>query len=249
MNWSWLLPPNYSTFGPQIDRMYYVILIVTGVVFAITEALLLWFVFRYRHREGHKAEYIHGNVSAEVVWTAVPFVIVMWIGLASRGVWASIKDPENIPSDALAVRVTAKQFEWNVTYPGNDGQLGNADDFVVRNRLDVPVNRPIRVILSAEDVIHSFFIPDMRVKQDAVPGMEIMVWFQALESGEYPIGCAELCGVGHTRMRGTLVVHEPADYQTWLSSRRTPPTVPPPPAVPAPGSPAAAAPAAPPAAP
>jgi cytochrome c oxidase subunit 2 len=241
-----MLPPNYSTFGPQIDRMYYVILVITGVVFVITEALLLWFVFRYRHREGHKAEYMHGNVSAEVIWTAVPFVIVMWIGLASRGVWASIKDPDNIPPDAMAVRVTAKQFEWNVTYPGNDGQLGGADDFVVRNRLDVPVNRPIRVILGAEDVIHSFFIPDMRVKQDAVPGMEIMVWFQALQAGEYTIGCAELCGTGHTRMRGTLVVHEPADYQNWLNSRSAPAATPapgtPPPATPAPPGGAAAPP-------
>jgi cytochrome c oxidase subunit 2 len=232
-----MLPPNFSTFGPQIDRMYYVILIITGIVFVLTEVMLLYFVIAYRHREGRKAAYMHGNVSAEVIWTAVPFVIVMWIGLASRGVWASIKDPENIPADAMEVRVTAKQFEWNVTYPGNDGQLGSPDDFVVRNRLDIPVNRPVKVILGAEDVIHSFFIPGMRVKQDAVPGMEILVWFQPVQAGEYPIGCAELCGTGHTRMRGTLVVHEPADYQAWLTSRATSPAAPPA-ATPAPGAPA-----------
>jgi cytochrome c oxidase subunit 2 len=236
MNWSWMLPAAFSSYAPQIDRMYYIILVITGVVFVITEVLLLAFVFVYRHREGHKAEYIHGNVAAEVIWTAIPFVIVMWIGLASRSVWASIKDPVNIPAGALEVVVTAKQFEWNVTYGGADGVLRNTDDFVVRNRLDVPVNRPIKIYLNSEDVIHSFFLPEMRVKQDAVPGMEIQVWFEALQAGEYTIGCAELCGTGHTRMRGTLVVHEAADYQAWLTSRTTP-------AAPAGGAPATTAPA------
>jgi cytochrome c oxidase subunit 2 len=242
-----MLPAAFSSYAPQIDRMYYIILWITGVVFVITEVLLLAFVLMYRHREGHKAQYIHGNVAAEVIWTAVPFVIVMWIGVASRSVWASIKDPTNIPAGALEVRVAAKQFEWNVTYGGPDGQLGNADDFIVRNRLDVPVNRPIKIFLTSEEVIHSLFIPDMRVKQDAVPGMEIQVWFEALKAGEYTIGCAELCGTGHTRMRGTLVVHEPADYQAWLTSRAAPAT--PAGAAPgaaAPGTPAPATPAPPP---
>lgn len=228
MNWSWLMPAAYSTFAAEIDRMYYAILVITGIVFVITEVLLLGFVLRYRHREGHKAAYIHGNVAAEVIWTAVPFVIVMWIGLASRGIWANIKDPANIPGGAMEVKVAAKQFEWNVTYSGRDGQFGGSDDFTVRNRLDVPVDRPIKVVLTSQDVIHSFFLPQMRLKQDAVPGMEILVWFQATQAGEYPIGCAELCGVGHTRMRGTLVVHEPADYQTWLTSRNTPAAAAPP---------------------
>jgi cytochrome c oxidase subunit 2 len=219
MNWSWILPPSASTFAPQIDRMYYAILVITGAVFFLTEFLLLWFVFRYRHREGRKAEYIHGNVAAEVIWTAVPFVIVIWIALASRGVWASIKDPNNIPANALEVRVAAKQFEWNVSYPGPDGTLDTPDDFTTRNRLEVPVGRPINVFLTSEDVIHSFWLRELRVKQDAVPGMEIQVWFEATEAGEYPIGCAELCGTGHTRMRGTLIVHSEADYQRWLSER------------------------------
>jgi cytochrome c oxidase subunit 2 len=226
MNWSWILPPSASTFAPEIDRMYYIILVITGAVFVLTEVLLLWFVFRYRHREGRKAEYIHGNVTAEVIWTAVPFFIVIWIALASRGVWASIKDPANIPANALDVRVAAKQFEWNVSYAGADGALGTADDFTTRNRLEVPVGRPIRVLLTAEDVIHSFWLREHRVKQDAVPGMEIQVWFEATETGEYPIGCAELCGTGHTRMRGTLVVHTPESYQQWLNERTAPPAQP-----------------------
>jgi cytochrome c oxidase subunit II len=219
MTWSWILPGSASTFAPEIDRMYYAILIITGVVFFLTELLLLWFVFRYRHREGRRAEYIHGNVAAEVVWTVVPFVIVIWIALASRGVWASIKDPANIPANAMEVAVLASQFEWTITYPGPDGILGTGDDFSSRNRMEIPVDRPVKVLLTADDVIHSFWIRELRVKQDAVPGMEILVWFEATETGEYAIGCAELCGTGHTRMRGTLIVHDSDSYQQWLSEQ------------------------------
>ena len=219
MNWSWILPPNASTYGPDIDWLYYVILFITGLVFLITEGVLIWFLVRYRHREGRKAEYIHGNVTAEVIWTVIPFVIVIGIALASRGVWASIKDPSIFPPDAIEIQVMATQFEWNVTYGGVDGQIGTADDFTVRNRMDVPVNRPVIVTLLADDVIHSFWIRDLRVKQDAVPGMEIPIWFQATETGEFAIGCAELCGTGHTRMRGTLTVHNAAGYEAWLAQR------------------------------
>ena len=221
-NWSWLMDESASTYGPAIDRLYLVILIVTGIVFFATELTLIWFVFKYRHREGRKAEYIHGNTRAEVVWTAIPAVIVLAIALASRGVWAQVKDPQNVPANALPVLVVASQFEWNVTYPGPDGQLRTADDFSVRNRLDVPVDRPTHVILQAEDVIHSLFLPDFRVKQDAVPGMDMTVWFKPTRTGEFVIGCAELCGIGHTRMRGALTVHSAADYQTWINEQAQP---------------------------
>ena len=219
MDWSWMMPESFSTFGPEIDRMYYVILIITGIVFVVTEVLLVWFLWKYRHREGRKAAYIHGNMTAEIVWTAIPFVIVLAIALVSRGVWADVKDPASFPDSAFEVRLMAKQFEWNAVYPGPDGRLDTADDFTVRNRLSVPVDEPVRITLVAEDVIHSFFLPDMRVKQDAVPGMEIPVWFEATETGEYPIGCAELCGLGHTRMRGTLTVRTADDLRAWMAEQ------------------------------
>ena len=117
--WSWLLDESASTFGPAIDRLYYVILIVTGIIFLITEVALVWFIFKYRHREGHKADYIHGNTRAEVVWTAIPAVIVLAIALASRGVWAQVKDPEEFPPDALPVMIMASQFE----YPLKEAQI------------------------------------------------------------------------------------------------------------------------------
>jgi cytochrome c oxidase subunit 2 len=218
-NWSWLMDESASTVGPQIDRLYYVILVITGIVFFATELTLLWFIFKYRHREGRKAEYIQGSTKAEIVWTTVPAIIVIAIALASGGLWDKIKDPDSVPANAMTVILTAKQFEWNLTYPGPDDELNTEDDFTVRNRLDIPLDRPTKLEMYSEDVIHSFYIPDFRLKQDVVPGMELMMWFQPTRTGEFPIGCAELCGIGHTRMRGTLTVHTPSEYQTWMNEQ------------------------------
>lgn len=219
MNWSWMMPETVSTYGPAIDQLYYVILVITGVVFFLTEGALIAFLVMYRHKEGRKAAYIHGSTKAEVVWTVVPFLIVMAIALASKSSWDLVKNPANFPADAMRLVVTAKQFEWNVTYPGADGRIGTADDFTVRNQLHIPVNRAVRVNLRAEDVIHSFFLPEFRLKQDAIPGREIPVWFEATRTGEFTLGCAELCGLGHYRMKGTVYVHTEADFQSWAASR------------------------------
>lgn len=216
---SWILPPNFSTYGDDIDRIYYIILWITGIVFVLTQVTLLYFLVKYRHQEGRKAEYIHGNVKAEVIWTAVPTVIVLGIALMSKPIWDQIRNPALIPDDAMEVIVTAKQFEWNVTYPGSDGQLGTNDDFDVRNQLHVPVDRAVVVLLRSDDVIHSFFLPDMRVKQDAVPGMETPVWFEATQAGEYPLACAELCGLGHYTMDARMTVHSADDFQAWQAEQ------------------------------
>ena len=220
MDWSWMMPESVSTYGARIDQMYYVILWITGVVFVASEATLIWFLWKYRHQEGRKAEYIHGNNTAEIIWTVVPFFIVMGIALGSRGLWADIRGPDSVPDGAMPIIVDAKQFEWTVTYPGVDGTFGTADDHASRNIMTIPVGQPVNVTLTATDVLHSFFLPDFRVKQDAVPGMEIPVWFEATTVGEYPIGCAELCGIGHTTMGGTLIVLSQADFDTWEAEQQ-----------------------------
>ncbi|HEX6938334.1 MAG TPA: cytochrome c oxidase subunit II [Longimicrobiales bacterium] len=212
---NWQLPENVSTFGGEIDSLYTLILWITAAIFVLVEVALIVFVVRYRHREGRKAAYIHGDTRAEVIWTAVPFAIVVFLAFRSGGTWMEIKAPDAKPADALELRITAKQFEWNVTYPGADGRLGTADDFVKRNQLHIPMGRPIWVTLTSEDVIHSFFLPQFRVKQDAVPGMEVPVWFEATRAGEFTLGCAELCGTGHTRMKGSVTVHEPDAFERW----------------------------------
>lgn len=220
MSWlSWLLPHGASTFAGRIDFLYYVILVITGIAFVVVEAGLVIFVIKYRSRPGRKAEYIHGSTKAEVIWTSITAVTVVVIGLMSGPVWNEIKGRHSVPADATPLNIQAQQFEWHVTYPGKDGQLGTADDFELRNQLHVVVNRPTVVMLRSEDVIHSFFVPAWRLKQDAVPGMGIRVWFQPTEVGQFELGCAELCGLGHYRMRAVVTVHTQEDYDQWLAQQ------------------------------
>ncbi len=218
---SWVMPDNaVSTFGPALDNMWLVILWITGIVFFITEITLVVFMVKYRHKEGRKADYIHGSNKAEVVWTTITFVIVIGIAFYSKGLWDEIRDPDRIPANAYPIHMMATQFEWNATYAGADGQFDTSDDFVSRNVLHIPVAQPVVVQLQAEDVIHSFFLPEFRVKQDAVPGMITPVWFEATRTGEFTLACAELCGLGHYTMGGTVIVHSQADFQDWLAEQQ-----------------------------
>lgn len=212
---NWLMSESASAHGPTIDALYYTILAITGLVFVAVQVTLVYLIIRYRHRDGQKAAYVPGNVRVEVVWTAIPFLIMLFLAFQSRNVWRQVRYQDRMPENALEIAVQARQFEWLATYPGPDGQLGTADDIESRNRIPIPVNRPVLVRLTAAEVIHSFFIPDFRVKQDAVPGMEIPVWFEATRTGEFPLACAELCGLGHYRMGGTVVVQTPEEFETW----------------------------------
>lgn len=211
----WSLPENIATYGGKIDAIFWVITVVTGIAFVLVEIGIIWFAVKYRRREGRRAHYTHGSKALEVLWTSVPALALVALGIYSADVWAQIKGRDSAPAGSLMLGVRAKQFEWNVTYPGADETLGTSDDFVVRNQLHFPVNRPILIQLESEDVLHSFFIPQLRVKQDAVPGMTIPVWFEATNTGAYQIGCAELCGLGHYRMRARVTIHEPDEYERW----------------------------------
>lgn len=216
---SWLLPAGASTFTGEIDWLYDTILVITGIAFVVVQATLVWFLVRYRGRPGRRATYTHGNTRAEIVWTTVTALVVVWVGLASAGGWHRIKGRDAAPAGALPLLITAKQFEWHITYPGPDGKIGTGDDFTVRSQLHVPVNRAIAATLQSEDVIHSFFVPPWRIKQDAVPGMRIPVWFQPTQVGTFELGCAELCGLGHYRMRAVVTVHTQEDYDRWVATR------------------------------
>jgi cytochrome c oxidase subunit 2 len=210
---SWWLPENVSTFGVQIDRIFYLIYYITGITFVLVTVLLLAFIVLYRHREGRRATYTHGNTALEITWTIVPALILVMLGFMSKKQWDLIK--ETVPPSDIQVRVTGKQFNWEVLYPGPDGKFETSDDFQVDNDLHVPVNKVVHVLLHSKDVIHSFFVPQLRLKQDALPGREITVWFEATKPGTYEIPCAELCGFGHSGMKGSLIVHDPAGYEAW----------------------------------
>ncbi len=215
----WWLPPAASTFAGPIDGLFLAIFIITGIALVIVEVGLLWFSVKYRARPARKAFYTHGSTRAEVIWTSIPAVTVVALGIVSNHYWVRMKGRDSVPPNAYGLGVHVKQFEWQITYPGPDGRLGTGDDFTLRNQLHIPVNQPIVVHLTSEDVIHSFFIPQFRIKQDAVPGLTINAWFQATKTGEYEIGCAELCGMGHYKMRARVFVHTPEEFNTWMAQQ------------------------------
>lgn len=212
------LPEMVSTYGGEIDSMMYLIYYITGVWFFLTYGAMILFLILYRRREGRRATYIEGNRLKEAAWILVPGLIVLaldlWIDFRGGEVWAKVKSW--VPPSDLRVQVTAKQFNWEMLYPGPDGQFGTGDDLLLDNELHVPVNKVVRVVLKSKDVIHSFFLPHLRLKQDAVPGRAIEAWFEATKPGQYELPCAELCGFGHSGMKGLLIVHPADEYEKWV---------------------------------
>jgi len=217
-NW---FPENVSTFGGDVDGIFWFIFYIVTVWFFITEGLILYFIIRYRRKPGVKSVYAAGNTWAQLAWVLVPVAIVVvldfFIDIRSADVWAKVK-LQRPPSDFI-VQGIGKQFNWQFVYPGPDGKFGTDDDITTDNELHIPVNKPIHVILMSKDVIHSFFLPHLRLKQDALPGRQIPVWFEATKTGSYEIPCAELCGFGHSGMKGLLVVHTPEEYEKWRKEK------------------------------
>ncbi len=215
----WWFPSNASSVGGQVDSLFYVILYITGAVFVLVEAALLIFLVKYRRREGRRATYVEGSTRAEIIWTTIPAVILVTLALVSQPLWLKIKNAGHFPPGSYRLGVEAKQFEWHVTYPGPDGKLGTDDDFMKKDELHLVVNRDYVIELTSRDVVHDFFIPAFRIKQDAVPGMRILVWVRPTAAGTYELACAELCGLGHYRMRALVVVQSAAEYGAWLQSQ------------------------------
>jgi cytochrome c oxidase subunit 2 len=211
------LPEDVSPYGAGIDSLFYLIYYITAAAFLVVTVLMLVFLVKYRYREGRRAVYTHGHTGMEITWTIIPAVVFIGLGLASKAKWDELK--RTIPPTDTVIRVTAKQFNWEILYPGPDGKFDTADDKQVDNEMHVPVGKPIRVILKSKDVIHSFFMPNLRFKQDTVPGREIQAWFQADKPGKYEIPCAELCGFGHSGMKGWLYVLSADDYQQWVRTQ------------------------------
>jgi cytochrome c oxidase subunit II len=230
-------PTLASEHGGKIDSLFMAVLIVSGIAFVLVQGALGFFVARYGANGGERASYWHDNPKAEaglLIATAVILTVLVFFG---QRVWASIYFSDE-PKDATIVQVTGEQFSWTFHYPGTDGQFGRTDtklitntnnigldrddaaakdDIVSQNNLHAVVGKPMRVRLRSKDVIHSFFLPNFRVKQDAVPGMGIEVWFTPTKAGQFEIACAELCGLGHYRMRAFLTVDPSQDvFNKWL---------------------------------
>ena len=232
------LPENVNDYGGVIDNLFIFILWITGIIFVGTSLALFWFLWKY-DAAVHQGpvQYTHGSHTLEIVWSVLPAAALLFIAIFQMSAWADakMKRPllskgedglEGTPDDVLRpplVEVTGRQFEWRIRYPGQDGVLGTADDILTVNDLHLPYGEDIVIQIKSQDVLHSFFLPNMRVKQDVVPGMKQFVWFRIkppksteTQARTYDIVCAELCGWGHYKMRGRLTIESRDQFDKWL---------------------------------
>ena len=221
LNWLRWLPENVSTYGGDIDGVFGLIYYLTVIWFFITFGVLGWFLVRYRRREGRQAAYVRGERLGDVAWLLVPVAVVLvldfWIDFKGAPAWARVKIER--PPAELTIRVTGKQFNLEVVYPGPDAKFGTDDDRTFENEIHVPVGKPVRLELRSTDVIHSFFVPNLRLKQDVVPGRSIDAWFEATKPGRYEMPCSQLCGFGHSGMKGYLFVETPEAFDQWRAEQ------------------------------
>jgi cytochrome c oxidase subunit 2 len=231
------LPALKSDRG-AIDHSMMVTLVVTGIVFIATNLVLAYVSWRFEDVPGAKALFWHDNPRLEWTWTLATAAIMACFLFNSLDLWAKIQS--RAPDGALVVEVTGQQFAWNVRYPGKDGIFGrtdhtqasqdnpiglvstdpaSADDIQLLNQLYLPVGRPVRIQVRSMDVVHSLFLPNFRVKQDAVPGMTSEVWFKPTDVGKFDIACAQHCGLGHFRMRGEIKIIDPALFDKAMAGK------------------------------
>lgn len=240
-----------SEHGEKIDQMLFITLGVTGLVFFITQILLFWFCFKYQENDDRKAYYFPHNTKLELVWTTVPAIFLTVLVVFGLKYW--FKMTGEAPKDAILVEVTGHQFGWEFRYPGPDKILGKKDykltkganglgvdfndpashdDIHVGATMHLPVGKPVKLVINAQDVIHDVGLSHFRLKMDAVPGIPTTMWFTPLYTTEemkarsgnpnftYEISCDQMCGKGHFSMRGVIIVEKEEDYKLWLASQK-----------------------------
>lgn len=228
------LPSNINQDGAVIDGLFMFVLYLTGAIFVGTGIALFYYLWKYdAERSTEPVKFVHGSHMLEVVWSILPAATLLFIAIYQMNAWADTKmrrpitspGPDNIEGTKddvfkppLAL-VTGYQFGWRVRYPGADGELHTSDDIVLINDLHVPVNEEVTLAIQSDDVLHSFFLPNLRVKQDVVPGMKQYVWFKANRTGSYDIVCAELCGWGHYKMKGRITVDSKDEFEQWMATQ------------------------------
>lgn len=221
----------FSPIGRRIDDLFYLILIITAVVFVGTHIALGWVLWKGAAKSEGRAWHSHGSHNLEVMWTIVPAGILLFIALYQMDTWAAYRVQSNYEKKVVlapVAEVTARQFEWRIRYPSPDHvfeskddvqywlENPHPDDLYSVNELVVPANEPVLVHLRSGDVQHSFFVPKLRVKQDAVPGLVIPIRFEVTAPGDYELLCAELCGWGHYKMGARLMARSELEYQQYL---------------------------------
>jgi cytochrome c oxidase subunit 2 len=231
--------PEAATVGAKkIDTLLNFIFYLTAAVFVLTQVVYIYYLVKYRKRPGSKAYYSHGNNKLEIIWTAIPTAIFLGLVIYSNRLWAELHSPP--PEDSVKVDVVSYQFGWDMRYAGADGQLGKVDvhSYSVDNRfglvpddpagdddfssteLVIPVNKPVHIYLHSRDVIHSFYVPQFRLYQAAVPGRTIAwVWFEPTRTGNFELACSQICGSGHYNMKAPIRVVSQEEFEKWQAGK------------------------------
>jgi cytochrome c oxidase subunit 2 len=254
-----ILGESASLEGEKIDKMLYITIAITGIVFFITQILLFWFAYKFQESDKRKAYYYPHNNKLEIIWTVIPAIALTV--LVGFGIFYWFKITGEAPEGAMRVEVTGSQFKWEFRYPGRDGELGkkyfknidegksnplgqiwddpaNHDDiYSLGEPLHLVVNKPVKFIINSKDVVHDVGLAQFRMKMDAVPGTPTTYWFtpkyttkQMIDkSGDpdfvYEISCDQMCGNGHTRMRGTIIVETQEEFDRWIAGKKSQYTV------------------------
>jgi cytochrome c oxidase subunit 2 len=207
-----------SSYSGQIDGLVLLITVLVGVWFIAAEVMFFWLIFRFRARDGVAAQYITGKEKHLKRWINIPHTLILIsdvvIIVAAVRVWHHVK--QTLPPPDAVVRVTGSQWVWGFDHPGADGRLDTADDIRTTDELHVEVGKTYHFLLESKDVLHSFFVPVFRLKQDAIPGRTITGWFKPTKTGRHDILCAEICGIGHGIMGGRIVIESPEQHAAWL---------------------------------
>jgi cytochrome c oxidase subunit II len=240
-----------SIEGESLDRMFMITTAVTGFVFVLTQILLFWFSFKYQEKDNTKAYYFAHSTKLELIWTTIPAIVLCVLVVFGLKAWFKITG--DAPKDAIVVEVTGHQFGWEFRYPGADKVLGkkdykltkganslgvdfedpaSLDDIHVSATMHIPVGKPVKMVINAQDVIHDVGLPHFRLKMDAVPGIPTTQWFTPKFTTEemkaktgnpnftYEIACDQMCGKGHFSMRGIIIVESEAEYRKWLATQK-----------------------------
>jgi len=211
--------PSASTYSGQIDHLFSLITYVMGFWFFLGQFILFYFIFKFRRKEGVKSKYIEGEKKEEkkLISFAHNLLLICDVVIVSFAISAWYNVKQNLPTADYTVKVIGQQWAWTFVHPGPDGKLDTADDITKIDELHIEEGATYHYLLTTKDVLHSFFVPVFRLKQDAVPGREITGWFKATKTGEYDILCAEICGVGHGLMGGRIFIESKQDHQKWLA--------------------------------
>jgi cytochrome c oxidase subunit 2 len=212
--------PAASSYAWKIDSVITLIFVLVGFWFLFSEGVFFWLIWKFRAKDGRRAEHLTGEEKSVKRWVTIPHLLVLVCDVFILGgavkVWHDIK--QDLPPAEQTVRIVGQQWTWTFEHPGSDGRLGTADDIIKVNELHLQKDVLYHYKLESVDVLHDFSVPVFRLKQDAIPGRVITGWFEPILEGEFDIQCAEICGIGHGLMGAQLVVENSDRHAAWVAA-------------------------------